>query len=222
MNKLRTVLFALLIILLPLTVLTLSGNIVLRTSAVYGYHFNDSQVIDKIDSSLSSTEIGNEIAGYFNSFNDEEFQIYEQNGEFQDPMFDQSEILVMRRVKTLLWWMLLGGVFSLVLLIVVYVYLRLWENKHSLRVCGMTAGAASFIAMIVKGVLILNRGFRASLYNRFIGVPLNNESTLKILLGSPLERIYIVFATIIGIALTVLFVYVSFELTKERGMFKEN
>lgn len=220
MKKLRAVLFALLIILLPIAILTLSGNGVLRTSGAYAYHFNDSEAISQIDSSLSSTELGKEFAAYFNSLENKELQIYEQNGDFQDPMFDDVEILAMRRARVFLWWTLIGGVVALVSVIVIYIYLRLWGDKHSLRVCGLAASGVSLISVVAKALLVNNPDFRAGLYSKYIGVALNPESTLSILLGSPMEKTYILFSSIISVALILLFTYINFEVTKERGMFK--
>lgn len=221
MNKVRAVFAALLIILLPVAVLTLSGNGVLRTSWTYGYHFNDIDATGMVESSLSTTELSKEITGYFNSLSDDDFQIYEQNGDYSDPMFDDSEIIVMKRAKNILKLTGIGGIAALVAVIVVYVYLRLWSEKRYLRITGAAGAVITIIALIVKDVLVVSSGFRRGLYTKYIGVILNEESTLKILLGSPMEKTYIVFSSIVAVAIIILFLYINFSLTKERGMFKQ-
>lgn len=220
MNKARAVLYALLIVLLPIAIISLSGNAVLRVYATYGYHFNDIQGSNLVSSNLSNSDLGKEIADYFNSFGDENFQIYEQNGEFSDPMFDDSEIAVMAKVKVLLKWTLIGGSFAFLLVVVIYVYLRLWGDKKKLRIVGYSAAGVTLVAFIAKVFLLFDQGFRNGLYAKYIGIPLNDESSLKILLQSPMEKTYLLFSGIVAMAIVVLFIYINSEVTKERGFFK--
>ena len=220
MNKSKLVLYALLIFLITVSVIVLSGNAALRVSGTYGFYFNDIQASDYVDSSLSNTELASEITGYFNSLDDEEFQIYEKNGDFLDPVFDSTETRIMRRAKGLLKWTLVGGAVLFVIAVMLYIYLRITGEKRHLRITGIIAAITIIITQAVKYFLLSNSGFRASLYNRFIGLQLNEESSLKMLLGSPMENVYLVFASVIAIAFLIVFLYVNFGLTKERGMFK--
>ena len=199
--------YALLIVLLPIAILILSGNAMLRVSATYGYYFNDIQASDLVDSSLNNSELAGEITGYFNSFGDEEFQIYEQNGEFLDPVFDNLEVLAMKRAKQVMQWTLIGGGVALVAVLASYIYLTVRGEKRHLRTSGILAAVATVVALIVKIILVRSQGFRASLYERFIGVTLNDEASLKLILGSPMENVYLVFSSVFAIILIVLFLY---------------
>lgn len=222
MNKKGMALYALLIILLPLAVIILSGNGVLRASLSYSYHFNDIQASNLVDSSLNNTELAEEIAGYFNSFGDEEFQIYEQNGEFMDPAFDNLEVMAMKRAKQLLKWTLIAGGIFFVMFVAVYIYLALRGEKRYLRISGIAAVVTTIIALIVKCVLISNDSFRDNLYERFINIALNEEATLRLILGSPMEIVYLVFSSILTIAVTLIFLYIHIGVTREKGMFKRS
>ena len=222
MNKKGMALYALLIILLPLAVIVLSGNGVLRASLSYSYHFNDIQASNLVDSSLNNTELAEEITGYFNSFGDEEFQIYEQNGEFMDPAFDNLEVMAMKRAKQLLKWTLIAGGIFFVMFVAVYIYLALRGEKRYLRISGIAAVVSTIIALIVKCVLISNDSFRANLYERFINIALNEEATLRLILGSPMEIVYLVFSSILTIAVTLIFLYIHIGVTREKGMFKRS
>ena len=220
MNKNKIFLYALLIILLPIAIVTLSGNGTLRVSSTYGYHFNDIQASGLVDSSLSNTELAEVIAGYFNSFSDEEFQIYEQNGEFLDPVFDKQETDVMQKSKTLLKWTLIGGGVVFLVAIILYVYLLFTGEKRLLRNSGIIAVAVTVGCSIAKMILVGNTAIRAKLYAKYIGIVLNDESSLKMILGSPMERIYLVFSSLVTVAILIAFLYIHLGLTKERGMFK--
>jgi len=222
MNKKGMALYALLIILLPLAVIVLSGNGVLRASLSYSYHFNDIQASNLVDSSLNNTELAEEITGYFNSFGDEEFQIYEQNGEFMDPAFDNLEVMAMKRAKQLLKWTLIAGGIFFVMFVAVYIYLALRGEKRYLRISGIAAVIATIIALIVKWILISNDSFRENLYERFINIALNEEATLRLILGSPMEIVYLVFSSILAIAVTLIFLYIHIGVTREKGMFKRS
>ncbi|MBQ7246439.1 MAG: DUF1461 domain-containing protein [Firmicutes bacterium] len=222
MNKKGMALYALLIILLPLAVIILSGNGVLRASLSYSYHFNDIQASNLVDSSLNNTELAEEITGYFNSFGDEEFQIYEQNGEFMDPAFDNLEVMAMKRAKQLLKWTLIAGGIFFVMFVAVYIYLALRGEKRYLRISGIAAVVSTIIALIVKCVLISNDSFRDNLYERFINIALNEEATLRLILGSPMEIVYLVFSSILTIAVTLIFLYIHIGVTREKGMFKRS
>ena len=222
MNKKGMALYALLIILLPLAVIVLSGNGVLRASLSYSYHFNDIQASNLVDSSLNNTELAEEITGYFNSFGDEEFQIYEQNGEFMDPAFDNLEVMAMKRAKQLLKWTLIAGGIFFVMFVAVYIYLALRGEKRYLRISGIAAVIATIIALIVKWILISNDGFRENLYERFINIALNEEATLRLILGSPMEIVYLVFSSILAIAVALIFLYIHIGVTREKGMFKRS
>ena len=215
-------LYALLIILLPLAVIILSGNGVLRASLSYSYHFNDIQASNLVDSSLNNTELSEEITGYFNSFGDEEFQIYEQNGEFMDPAFDNLEVMAMKRAKQLLKWTLIAGGVFFVMFVAVYIYLALRGEKRYLRISGIAAVIVTIIALIVKWILISNDGFRENLYERFINIALNEEATLRLILGSPMEIVYLVFSSILAIAVALIFLYIHIGVTREKGMFKRS
>jgi len=222
MNKNNAVLYALLIILLPLAILILSGNGVLRVSGTYGFYFNDIQASAYIDSSLNNNELASEITGYFNSFDDDEFQIYEKNGEFIDPVFDNSEVLAMKQAKSLLKGTLIAGGVLFVLVIALYIYLLVMGEKKHLRTSGVTAAVATIAALVAKILLVSNTTVRTKLYDKYIGVSLNEESSLRLLLGTPMERIYLIFSTIFAIIILAIFLYAHLSITKERGMFKRN
>ena len=88
-----------LVVTLPLMIVILTSNLILRVSATYTYHFNDSQVMDEVPYSITGTEMGSEIASYWSSFRSEDFQVYEENGVYKDPVFQSDEQQVMRKTK---------------------------------------------------------------------------------------------------------------------------
>ena len=171
---------------------------------------------------MNNAVMAGEITEYFNSFDDEEFQIYEQNGEFSDPVFDTAEVIAMKRAKTLLTGTLIAGGILFVLAIGLYVYLLITGEKKHLRTCGITAVATTIVALIAKIILVSNAAVRAKLYNKYIGVSMHEDASLRVLLGTPMERVYLMFSTVFAIIILGIFLYIHLSLTKERGMFKKN
>ncbi len=208
-----------LIIILPLSIITLSGNVVLRISETYVYHFNDSQVIEDIGSIVYGSEVADEITGYFNSPSSEEFQIYEENGDYRDPIFDEVESRAMKRAKILMTWTLFFAVVLMGGSIALYIFMTTSVEREMLRLVGFIALIVSAIEMLLIDFLITRPDFRAMLFKRFIGVELGKESTLMILLGSPFEKTYIIFSTVLAIAIIGIFTYIHYSTTKEKRLF---
>ena len=129
-------------VFIPLMILILSSNIVLRISETYVYHFNDSRATAGLAYNVTGSEFADEIAGYWSSFGGE-FQVYDDNGRFRDPIFDDKETEAMR----------------------------------------------------------------------------NDKSVLVVLLGSPFYKTFIIFSSVLGLALLGIFIYIHYNLTKAKRIF---
>ena len=51
-----------LVVTLPLMIVILTSNLILRVSETYTYHFNDSQVMDEVPYSVTGSEMGKELS----------------------------------------------------------------------------------------------------------------------------------------------------------------
>ena len=209
-----------LVITLPLMIVILSSNLILRSSATYTFHFNDSQVVMEVPYSVKGDAFASEITAYFNSiFSDEPFQVYEDNGLFKDEIFEKDEQAVMQKAKDVLNIELAVGLFCLVLSVGIYVYLLkcgFYEAvRNRFKVCiGVTAGL-----LVLQAVLFSIKGFRIWLYNGLIGLPLHKDSILQLILGDPSYVTYILFASIFGAGALAILTYLHHELTKPRQIF---
>ncbi len=219
MRRLNFIWYILILVILPISIILLSGNIVMRISATYTYHFNDSQVIEEVGSVVSGSEFADAITDYFNSPGRSEFQVYEENGEYRDPIFDDNESRVMVRSKTILLWTLFTGIVLFGGSIAAYIYMTTCIERERLRILGFITIGVSVVGVALLDFLILNKEFRVSLYNRFIGIELGQESTLRIILGSPFEKTYVIFSSILAIAIIGILVYVHYNTTKEKRLF---
>ena len=219
MRQFNYVCSIILVITLPLMIVILSSNLILRSSATYTFHFNDSQVVLEVPYSVKGNEFASEISSYWNSFSDEPFQVYEDNGLFQDEIFEEDEQAVMKKAKDVLNIELAIGLFCLVVAAGIYIYLLKAGFHEALRnrylVCvGVTIGL-----LIFQAIAFSIKGFRLWLYNGLIGIPLHKDSVLQLILGDPSYVTYILFATIAGAAALGILSYLHYEITKPNRIF---
>lgn len=209
-----------LVITLPLMIVILSSNLILRSSATYTFHFNDSQVVMEVPYSVKGNEFASEITSYFNSvFSDEPFQVYEDNGLFKDEIFEKDEQAVMKKAKDVLNIELAVGLFCLVISAGIYIYLLksgFYEAvRNRFKVCiGVTVGL-----LVVQAAVFSIKGFRVWLYNALIGLPVHKDSILQLILGDPSYVTYILFASIFGGGALAILSYLHHELTKPNQIF---
>lgn len=219
MRRLNLVWYIIIMILLPLSILLLSGNAVLRVSPTYVYHFNDSEVVGDVGTSIGGSRLADEIAGYFNSFSGEEFQVYEINGEYRDPIFEENESIAMSKGKRILTWTLILGLVTFGASIAIYVYLSSLVDRLPLRRLGFLALLCSFGGVVAQNLLLRDARIRGILYDRFIGIELGKSSAIKILLSSPFERTYLIFSSVVAVVIIGLLLYIHGSLTREKRLF---
>ncbi len=208
-----------LLISLPIMVVTLGGNIVFRISSTYVYHFNDTQVAASTGFGISEREFADEITGYFNSFGIHDFQIYEKNGEFEDPVFERGDITAMGTLKYALDISLLLCVLSIFITIGIYILLHTKGRKAATRHFGFGAIIIALILVLIEVILINTKSVQGFFIKNVLGINLPNESTVRVLLESPFEKTVTLFILIISFGMITVFTYVHYIMTKESRMF---
>ncbi len=219
MRKLNYFLSILLVIFMSFTIMFLSSNLVLRTSAMYSFHFNDSEVMYDIPYNVTGSDMSKEIASYWWSLDSEPFQVYEDNRIFKDPIFEKTEQEAMGKAKIFINLELVAGVLCLVGFLGIYIYMLRKNFKEALRNrfrCGMII---TLMLLVGRIVFLCIKSCRLWAYKTFIGVELSKNSTLSIILGDPLFKTYLIFGSIIGVALLAVMAYVHFNLTKPERIF---
>ena len=209
-----------LVITLPLMIVILSSNLILRSSASYTFHFNDSQVVMEVPYSVKGNEFASEITAYFNSvFSEEPFQVYEDNGLFKDKIFEKDEQAVMKKAKDVLNIELAIGLFCLVLSVGIYAYLLKCGFYEAVRNRFKVCIGVTVALLVLQAALFSIKGFRLWLYNTLIGIQLHKDSILQLILGDPSYVTYIIFVTIFGGGALAVLTYLHHELTKPRQIF---
>ncbi len=206
-------------ITLPLMILILSSNLVLRVSATYTYHYNDSQVIDDIPYYVTGSQMAEGIASYWSSFSGEAFQVYEENGAYHDPVFNETEQQVMQKAKRILNIELAAGLLFAAITLAIYIYLYRSGFREALRNRSRVGLGLALILLAAHAVCWCIKGCRVWLYSHLIGIELEKDATLAIVLGDPFYKTYVIFAAIFGAAMLAAACYANYLLTKPSRIF---
>ena len=219
MHKFNYFCSVVLIFTLSLMIVILSSNLVLRASTIYTYHFNDSQVMNQIPYSVTGSQMADDIASYLSSFSGKDFQVYEDNGIYRDPVFTAEEQQAMGKARNILNIELAIGLLCLALTLAIYIYLWKIGFKEALLNRYRVSVAVTLVLLIGQGVGWATKAFRSWAYDFFIGVDLGKDSTLEIILGDPFYKTYILFASILGAILLSVLTYINYHLTKPARIF---
>ena len=219
MKQFNYVLSFLMVIFISASILMLSSTLVLRLSATYVYHFNDSQAVLDIPYSVTGSEMADGISKYLTSFSDESFQVYEDNGKYQDPLFNKTEQAVMKKYRNILNIELGLGMVMMGLFIAIYVHLLNRGSTLALRNRGRLSVGILTVFIIARVILVTIKAFRAWLYSSMIGIGLEKDSLMIQVLGDPMYKTYALFATVVAVVLTGIFAYVNASLTKQERIF---
>ncbi len=219
MKKLNIVWSILVIFTMSFFMISLSQNILLRSSETYSFYFNDSGAVGKIYTNLSSSEMADEISGFMSSWRPVEFQVYEDTGYDKRKIFSEEESHNMLKVKKVLDISTIIGLLSFFITVGIYVYFLRDGKKKVLRdrywiSLGLTAafvGVQSFIT-------ITNIGRQWA--SEFLGfIPLDKEAHLLTLLGGPFIAMATTFFIGTSIIIMVVVTYISMQLTKPPRIF---
>lgn len=199
--------------------ITLSQNLVVRSSEVYAFYFNDSQAVSKLYTELSSGDIAKDIADFMNEWRPAEFQIYEDTGYDLQGIFDADEGYNMLRIKLCVDISSILCVISFILTVSVYWYLIKSNEKKLLRTGCKSALALAAGFSAVYAVILSTEGGRSWLAQLLKMRELGEESALLTILGTDFVHMAIIFYLIITLILMCVFAYVSDRLTRPPRIF---
>lgn len=176
--------------------------------------------MDEVPYSITGTEMGSEIASYWSSFRSEDFQVYEENGVYKDPVFQSDEQQVMRKTKNILNIELAAGLLCLAISLAIYIYLLRSGFRDALRNRYRVGAGLTLGLLAAQAVCWMSKGFRLQAYHMLIGIKLHKDSTtLALILGDPFYKTYVLFASILGVVFLAVLTYVNYNLTKPSRIF---
>lgn len=200
-------------------VVTLGQNILFRTPDVYQFHFNDSRSVDRLYTSITSSQMADEIAGFMNSFRPEEFQVNDFTGYDELPIFDSRDsynMLVLKKMVDI------SGIFciiSLILMVSIYIWFIREDEKKLLRGVFRLSAAASAVLIVLQAVVFSAKSLRSS-YFRLWGMRAYAEgSKLEMILGDEFWGVFTVFLTVISLIILLVMAYLNYRVTRPPRIF---
>ena len=208
-----------LIFTIAVFIITLSVNMVFRSELVYNFYFNDTRAVDKIYTTLSSSEMAGEIAGFMNSWKPETFDVQEDTGYDMESVFTKEEGENMMAVKRALDISCIICLVSFIVTAAIYVhFLRAGKKK----VLSDMFKVGIIMTLLITGlemlVIATNQG-RDRLFG-YIGIEaMGAESQLLKLLGVDFLNMAAIFLAIITACVMAATIYAHYMLTKPPRLF---
>ena len=219
MRKFEEILSVLTIITIALFIITFADTIVYRSSGVYSYYFNDTRVIDELHTNISSGEIAEKIASYFNSSDNEIFRLMENTGYDMEDIFTEDEGRNMLKVKKFFdaEGLICGG--SFLATFAIYFHLIRENRKKLLSSCYKLSVPIS-LALIGLKAWILISGKYAELGMKALGlVELPADSYLRHVLGPEFVAMCGKFNLVIAIAIFLAVTYICLRVSRQQKLF---
>lgn len=218
MQKTRIGISLLAVVMIPLAIILISSNIAFRLPMTYQFYFTDKQAISSAGYDLTESQVSRAFAKYFSSTGSKAFQVYEKNGGYRDPVFGQRDQLVMKMLRSLLNKELIAGIFALIASIILFEFTLRQKMEEWLTLEGQISSGIVAGFLVLQLILLNIKSVRLTLYRLLIGVPLKKKDPFFALMHQGFAKSYIIFSTVIAIALLLLFVYILVRRTRPKGM----
>lgn len=207
------------ILTMAISIVAFAQNITLRSTSTYTFYFNDTYVVSNASSEYVNSEMSDMMAKFFNSWNPEEFQIYEDTGYDIEGIFDEKDSHNMLAIKRGLDISLIFGIVSLIITIAIYRYFLKNDYKSVLR-NRFKISAVLVITLLIGEMVILNTEKGLAFISDALGlVKLEADSNLMTLLGGDFIRLADNFLFGFTIILFVAVTYLVHILTKPPKIF---
>lgn len=209
----------LIVLTITLFIVTFGPNAAARTSGTYLFHFNENRVVNYVITDFTNTEMSNALAKCMNSFNPDEFQIYEDTGYDMEGIFDEIESKNMLNAKFALDISLIVCILSLIISVAIIVYFLKNNFKLVLRKRLKVVSAITAVLIAAEGFIMFTEKGNMLLKSVLDFQPLEKESNLRMLLGGEFVPMFGVFSLLYGLVIFAAVVYIIRFLTRPPRIF---
>lgn len=204
-----------LVILVPMFIMILASEIVLRVPATYSFHFNDTGAINTLYTDLKTEDFGDEFTRYLNNPRKAYFQVVEKNGKYEDEFFDKKDNASMRIVRRDLFILCAVDIAFLIAILFIHRSLRRQKEFDTLRFLGSIIFGITIFFSIIFNILLRVDAIRNSLYSRFVGIDLNKKSVLAILMEDSFYKTYLLWFTVATVIICLILFYINRHFTAD-------
>ena len=218
-SRFKMICSVVLVISVVMVTVCLGQSVIFRTPDAYQFYFNDSQCVDRLYTSLTSSEMADEIASFMNSFRPEEFQVNDNTGYDELPIFDSRDSYNMMVLKKTVD---ISGIFcvvGLILMVAVYIWFLREDEKKLLRRAHLIGAGISLAVIAVQAAVMSAPGLRTSWYRLWGMRAAAADSRLAMIMGDAFWSSFTVFLTGICIIVLLLLTYINYRITRPPRIF---
>jgi len=206
-------------ICVPVVAILGASNLIFRLPDLYTYEFRSKQVVKEINLGITDDELGDFFSNYMIGKN-EEFDLIAEYRNRDQAVFGPVEQLNMENARNLLDYT--GYVFGVsVLLLIAGYWILLNQNRKSFLRATFKGGVAVFVTLqILIFALFFNDNTRLVFYDLIFPNPYGAEDALPLILTEDFAKLCIYANSIISIIIMLIFLSITWSLTKPRRMFR--
>lgn len=203
----------------PLAVVCLVANVIMRMKDVYSYSLSASGIIGSTTISTTEDDFIGLMTDYMNGKTDE-FALME-NSEFDpEQIFSALDQQAMAGARSVLYAMLVIGIVALVLSAAAYFLMVRWRVKD-IFMKRFNACVWVFIALeLINIVTVCVPKIRMMTWGRLIPMEFPDGDNLVILLGDAFPRQVVMFETIAAVVVMIAVGYLTRSIAGRRKMFR--
>lgn len=219
MSRFKMICSIVLVFSVVMVTVCLGQSVIFRTPDAYQFYFNDSRCVDRLYTSLTSSQMAEEIASFMNTFHPEEFQVNDNTGYDELPIFDSRDSYNMMVLKKMVD---ISGVFALVglvLMVSVYILLLREDEKKLLRKAHMIGSGISLAVIAVQTAVMSVPGIRDGWFRLWGMRTPAADSRLELIMGDAFWSSFTVFLTGFSVILLLILVYMNYRITRPPRIF---
>lgn len=208
-----------LVVTLPLMIICLSANVMMRMGDVYEYSMDSSGIMDSTTLRTTKDEVVGALSKYMQHRTDELSLI--ESAEIEPvEIFGTEDREAMSQTRTLLDIMLAIGALAFVASALAYFLLIRWRVKDIFMKRFKVAFAVTIMLEVLNIVLVTVEPLRRIVFGRFIRMDFPDGDNLVLLLADDFPRQVVMFETIMGTVLMLILAYFTWSVAGRRKMFK--
>lgn len=218
-SRFKMICSVVLVISVVMVTVCLGQSVIFRTPDAYQFYFNDSQCVDRLYTSLTSSEMADEIASFMNSFRPEEFQVNDNTGYDELPIFDSRDSYNMMVLKKTVD---ISGIFcvvGLILMVAVYIWFLREDEKKLLRRAHLIGAGISLAVIAVQAAVMSAPGLRTSWYRLWGMRAAAADSRLAMIMGDAFWNSFTVFLTGMCLIILLVLTYINYRITRPPRIF---
>ena len=218
-SRFKMICSVVLVISVVMVTVCLGQSVIFRTPDAYQFYFNDSQCVDRLYTSLTSSEMADEIASFMNSFKPEEFQVNDNTGYDELPIFDSRDSYNMMVLKKTVD---ISGIFcvvGLILMVAVYIWFLREDEKKLLRRAHLIGAGISLAVIAVQAAVMSAPGLRTSWYRLWGMRAAAADSRLAMIMGDAFWSSFTVFLTGMCLIILLVLTYINYRITRPPRIF---